>query len=197
MGRKKRAKKKLRQAQAQIEQGLAQAQINDSIPGNGADFGEISETVVGDAKTNDIPDVPFQPTFPYSGRQIILDSGRLHLNAKDDFVLLMAKKSISLSAKDGSINFDTDNSVIVNANKIKLGIGENSDHPLVYGDELVNLILTMAQFFQQVADALSEAEDSIGGKSAEDKMASKNLSKLSKLMVSKTATLNSQQNFTK
>jgi hypothetical protein len=197
MGRKKRAKKKLRQAQAQIEQGLSQAQINDSIPGNGADFGEISEAVVGDVKTNDIPDVPFQPAFPYSGRQIILDSGRLHLNAKDDFVLLMAKKSISLSAKDGSINFDTDNSVIVNANKIKLGIGENSDHPLVYGDELVNLILTMAQFFQQVADALSEAEDSIGGKSAEDKIASKNLSKLSKIMVSKTATLNSQQNFTK
>lgn len=197
MGKKKKALKKLKQAEAQIDQGLSQTQINDSIPGNSSDFGEISEAVVGDADTKDIPDVPFQPAFPYSGRQIILDSGRLHLNAKDDFVLLMAKKSISLSAKDGSINLDTDNSVIVNANKIKLGIGENSDHPLVYGDELVNLVLTMAQFFQQISDALSEAEDSIGGKSAEDKVASKNLSKLAKIMVSKSATLNSNQNFTK
>ena len=144
----------------------------------------------------DTPEVPFLPQFPYTGNQIILNSDRLHLNAKNDFILLNSKKSISLAAP-GSINIDSEGSFVVNANKIKLGIGEQSNSPLVKGDKLQELLVSCAQFFQLISEAIEDAEDSIGGKQADQKIASKNLSQLSKTIITALPNIISTQNFTK
>lgn len=194
--KKKKAKKALASANQQIEESLAQGNIGDIGGPNanteGTEFITDSDVIPG----TDTPEVPYIPSFPYSGTQIILNSDRLHLNAKNDFILLNSKKSISLAAP-GSINVDTEGTFIVNANKIRLGIGEQANHPLVKGDKLQELFISCATFFQKVAEAIAEAEDSIGGKSATDKIASKNLSQLSKTIITVLPDIVSDQNFTK
>lgn len=67
----------------------------------------------------------YKPQDPniYNKDQIILNSGRLLLNAKEDAILLFAKKAISLSSTDSvHINCDAKPGFIVNAPKIHLGI---------------------------------------------------------------------------
>ena len=197
--KKKKAKKKLAAATTQIDSALGDdaGNINDSIPNDIEGGFESTELVTEGEPTpgKDSPDVPFKPSFPYSGRQIIIDSGRLHLNAKDDFILLMSKKSISLSAQ-GSVNIDSDNTVIINAKKIKLGIGDQSNHPLVLGDNLNTLLFQMATFLQKTADGLKDSEDSIGGIIAENNTASKNLAQMAKVILSNLDTITSKKNFT-
>ena len=118
--KKKKAKKKLSEAQQQIDAaglgGAVDTGALDSIPNDfNSDF-ETTELVTdtGVIPGTDTPEIPYVPSFPYTGQQIILNSGRLHLNAKDDFIILNSKKSISLAAP-GSINIDTEGAFIVNA----------------------------------------------------------------------------------
>jgi len=192
----KKAKKKVAASNQQVEEAVAQADVGDTggpnVTTEGTEFITDSDVIPG----TDIPEVPYIPSFPYSGTQIILNSDRLHLNAKNDFILLNSKKSISLAAP-GSINIDTEGTFIVNANKIKLGIGEQANHPLVKGDKLQELLISCATFFQLVAEAIEDAEDSIGGKSADEKIASKNLSQLAKTIITVLPDIVSNQNFTK
>ena len=161
-----------------------------------ADTEQIEFETGGVILGTDTPEVPYIPSFPYEGTQIILNSDRLHLNAKNDFIILNSKKSISLAAP-GSINVDTEGAFIINANKIRLGIGNQANHPLVKGDKLQELLTSCATFFQLVAEAIEDAEDSLGGKSASDKIASKNLSQLAKTIITNLPDIISKQNFTK
>jgi hypothetical protein len=190
--KKKKAKKEL--AKLDTIPGIEGPQVSDdpNVTTEGTEFITDSNVIPG----TDTPEVPYIPSFPYEGAQIILNSDRLHLNAKNDFILLNSKKSISLAAP-GSINIDTEGTFIVNANKIRLGIGEQANHPLVKGDKLQELFISCATFFQKVAEAIEDAEDSIGGKSATDKIASKNLSQLSKTIITVLPDIVSNQNFTK
>lgn len=196
MGKKKKAKRAIKNAQAQIREGLQGANIDNIGNDSNSNF-ETTELVSGSATPGvDEPLVPFIPEFPYPGKQIILNSGRLHLNAKDDFLILNSKKSISLGAP-GSINFDTDSTFMVNAQKIKLGIGEDSDHPLVYGDQLLVLIINLARDLQKVAEFLDKSEDSLGAPIQGAKSASNSLSIAVKNLISSTNNLNSNLSFTK
>lgn len=192
----KKKKKKAKRELAKLDKIPGVDGLEDSggpnVTTEGTEFVTDSDVIPG----TDTPEVPYIPSFPYSGTQIILNSDRLHLNAKNDFILLNSKKSISLAAP-GSINIDTEGTFIVNANKIKLGIGEQANHPLVKGDKLQELLISCATFFQAVAEAIEDAEDSIGGKSATDKIASKNLSQLSKTIITVLPDIVSNQNFTK
>lgn len=194
--KKKKAKKALAASNQQIEASLAQANIDDIGGPNAETEGLELVTDENAIPGTDTPEVPYLPQFPYTGNQIILNSDRLHLNAKNDFILLNSKKSISLAAP-GSINIDSEGSFVVNANKIKLGIGEQSNSPLVKGDKLQELLVSCATFFQKVAEAIEDAEDSIGGKQADQKIASKNLSQLSKTIITALPNIISTQNFTK
>jgi DNA replication initiation complex subunit (GINS family) len=192
----KKKKKKAKRELAKLDNipGIEGPQVSDgpNVTTEGTEFVTDSNVIPG----TDTPEVPYIPSFPYEGAQIILNSDRLHLNAKNDFILLNSKKSISLAAP-GSINVDTEGTFIVNANKIRLGIGEQANHPLVKGDKLQELFISCATFFQKVAEAIEEAEDSIGGKQADQKIASKNLSQLSKTILTVLPDIVSNQNFTK
>ena len=105
-------------------------------------------------------DIPYTPVFPYTGKQIIIDSDRVTLNSKEDMTFLIAKKAVSISS-GGTVNIDSEGMTIINSPKIKLGL--NAEHPLVYGDALVELLTTFFGFLQDnVAPGLSAAsiEDS-------------------------------------
>lgn len=83
----------------------------------------------------------YSPESPelYSKDQIILNSGRLLLNAKEDAILLFAKEAISFSSSDSvHINCDVKPGFIVNAPEIHLGLKTNAtpEEPLVKGDTL-------------------------------------------------------------
>ena len=106
-------------------------------------------------------DVQYQPAFPYIGNQIIIDSDRVMINCKEDMALILAKKAVGISA-DSSVNIDTKGNFVVNANKIKLGIGDDSEHPLVKGDVLIDLLKEMASSLDDVATWLKKVPDADG-----------------------------------
>jgi len=79
------------------------------------------------------------PTSPskYSGKQIILNSGRLVFNANNDHMLLSAAKSINLNSKE-SVNIDTP-TFIIQSDKMYLGSNKATE-PLMLGTQTVNLL---------------------------------------------------------
>jgi hypothetical protein len=85
------------------------------------------------------------PTSPgsYAGKQVILNSGRLILNANSDHVLISSIKSIGLNALE-SINIDTNKTVIVSKpvaddGGIFLG-SKDATEPILKGDETIQLL---------------------------------------------------------
>jgi hypothetical protein len=73
----------------------------------------------------------------YSGRQILLSSGRLVFNTTEDHLLLSSNKSINLNSL-GGVNIDTNNFTIQSQN-IYLG-SKNASEPLLLGDQTVKLM---------------------------------------------------------
>lgn len=190
--KRKKAKKKL----ASLDNLTADIDVDVDIPDDqNSDF-DTSELVEGDViPGTDTPEVPFLPSFPYLGNQIILNSGRLHLNANKEFILLNAKQSISLAAP-GSINIDTEGAFVVNAQKVRLGIGEAANHPLVYGDELIKLLDQMQLYLQKAIVSLKESKDSTGAYIDGVIVAAEHLSALNKSIDVSKITLLSERNFT-
>lgn len=146
--------------------------------------------------------VPYKPELPYSGKQIVIDSDRVHLNAKEDFILLMANKSIGLSAGLGSINLDTKADVVINAEgKIRLGIAgtDNSieDSPLAKGDQLFSLLTTMIAVLNQVSIALDIAVDSDGHPVTSNQIAGSDLQTLAQAVSPYLTNLLSTKSFTR
>jgi len=101
-------------------------------------------------------DIPYKPVFPYTGKQIIIDSDRVTLNSKEDMTFLLAKKAISISS-GGTVNIDSKGMTIINSPKIKLGL--NAEHPLVKGDVLYNILSSFFFLLQEkVVPGLNEAK---------------------------------------
>jgi len=77
------------------------------------------------------------PTTPdkYDGEQILLNSGRLVLNAKTDSILLSSLDTINLNSV-GSVNIDAPKTVI-QSNEVSLG-DLNAKESLILGDTFLN-----------------------------------------------------------
>lgn len=105
------------------------------------------------------------PEFPYTGRQILIDSGRVTLNAKDDSVFLIGREAIGLST-DGAIHFNSGGDFLVNSNKVYFGLKtEESDHePVILGNKLATALNNLAVALGNVATDLQAATDSQGAK---------------------------------
>jgi hypothetical protein len=101
----------------------------------------------------------YKPEFPYLGEQIIINSGRVILNSKDDSVFLFGKKAIGFSSA-GTINFDADEKVIVNAPEIYLGIG--ATEPLVKGTQLTIMLDDILEALRVLGAQLDSTQDSNG-----------------------------------
>lgn len=99
----------------------------------------------------------YKPDFPYLGEQIIITSGRVILNSKDDSVFIFGKKAIGLSSA-GTINFDSDEEMIFNGTKIYLGL--EAKEPLVKGEKLKNLLEELLISLNELGNKLTHAKDS-------------------------------------
>lgn len=96
----------------------------------------------------------------YQGNQIILNGGRLYLNAKEESVLISAKESIGLNAN--TLNFDATDYFCVDAKKILLGEKARTaptsvQQPVVLGKQLENWLSALLDTLSSVADAMSTA----------------------------------------
>jgi len=103
---------------------------------------------------------PYIPTFPYTGNQIILSSGRVTLHSKDDSIMMFGKKAIALSSL-GTVNLDVANKVIINSPKIELGLNaEVAGEPVLLGKSTVLLITRMLKILIPLAQALNNMSES-------------------------------------
>lgn len=90
--------------------------------------------------------------------QIILNSGRVLFNAKNDMILGFAQKSISFSANE-TINLDAGKYVVMEAENIYLGM-DGDEYPTeraVLGDSLVLFLLDFIDAMSNMTDAYGEA----------------------------------------
>jgi hypothetical protein len=136
----------------------------------------------------------YTPEFPYLGEQIIINSGRVTFNSKDDSIFLFAKKAIGFSSA-GSINFDCDDKVIINSPQIFLGLDANE--PLIKGKQLVNLLNRLLNALDNFSQVIQTSVDSNGipiiAATTSGGTLTKDIIKIKSLIDSIT----SKQNFTK
>jgi hypothetical protein len=96
------------------------------------------------------------PTQPneYSGKQLILNSGRLVFNTTEDHLLLSSTKTVNINALNG-FNVDSPQSVI-QSNSVLLG-GANAVQPLLYGDTTITLLTQLVDQLSLLSTALVNA----------------------------------------
>lgn len=99
-----------------------------------------------------------QPTSPknYSGKQIILNSGRLVFNSNKDHILFSSLKSINLNSKE-SVNVDT-KEFVIQSNNIFLGKKELAKEPLMLGNSTVDFLKNFIECFEQLLEELKTAQ---------------------------------------
>lgn len=136
----------------------------------------------------------YKPEFPYLGEQIIINSGRVILNSKDDSIFLFSKKAIGFSS-EGSINFDCDDKVIINSPQIFLGLDANE--PLIKGKQLVNLLNRLLNSLDNFSQIIQSAVDSNGISIIAAATAGGTLTKDIIKIKSLIGGITSKQNFTK
>jgi hypothetical protein len=136
----------------------------------------------------------YKPNFPYLGEQIIINSGRVTLNSKDDSIFLFAKTAIGFSSA-GSINFDCDDKVIINSPKISLGL--DAEEPLIKGQQLVNLLNRLLNSLSFFSVIIQGSVDSKGVPILAATTAGGTLTKDINKIRTLVDTIKSTQNFTK
>ena len=94
------------------------------------------------------------PTTPkeYVSNQIIINSGRVVINAFEDHILITSKKSVNLNAVD-SVNIDAPKAVF-QTDKIYLG-DKDATEPLLLGDQTVTLLSQLITSLKSFSDICS------------------------------------------
>lgn len=128
----------------------------------------------------------------YTKNQVIINSGRLVLNAYNDHLLLSSYDSIGLSSNN-SINLDT-NKFIVQSNNIYLG-SLNAKEPLLLGNTTAALLKDMLSILTELTKACIAAANGGGPVAPLNGTASKLLPRLQKL-APKIDSIKSTYNFT-
>jgi len=137
------------------------------------------------------------PQFPYTGRQILIDSGRVTLNAKDDSVFLIGKEAIGFST-DGTVHINSGGDFYVNSNQIFFGLKtEESDHePVVLGNKLASTLNNLAVSLGNIGEDLQAATDSNNSPILPLQVAGKKLLAASDQLNESIKTLRSAKTFT-
>lgn len=94
------------------------------------------------------PDAPNQ----YSGKQIILNSGRLLLNSTNDHILITSNKTINLNAVS-SVNIDTP-TTILQSKSVLLG-GKNATESILLGNTTIDLLVGLVDQLTALTQALT------------------------------------------
>ena len=93
------------------------------------------------------------PTFPgkYLLPQILINSGQISINSKEDSILLGSKKSIGLTCYD-EINL-IGNDIVLDATNLYLG-STNASHPVLLGDKTITTLRQITSVLKSIADVL-------------------------------------------
>ena len=139
----------------------------------------------------------YQPQFPYEGRQIIIDSGRVTLNSKDDTTFLLGREAVSISS-GGTVNIDSNGDFLLNSPKIYFGLKtEDTDHePLVLGFKLSQLLNDLASDLGEIAEDFKVAVDSNGADLSQVQSAGITLLAAADRLSKAIKTMNSNKSFT-
>lgn len=99
-----------------------------------------------------------EATNAYTGEQILINTGRAVINAKEDSVLVSAKKSISTSA--ATINQEASKEICQESPKIFLGAGamnSTTPEPILLGNKTEQLLIEVLDQLIDLADSLKLA----------------------------------------
>jgi len=125
---------------------------------NVGDLPKFTETDTRTSKPQAPAATSYKPTFPYRGKQIIIDSGRVLLNAKDDSIFILGDKAVGIST-NGTFNIDSGGKTIINSPQIDLGL--DAKHPIIKGDVFLSIFQSFLSILDNVVvPALSSATDS-------------------------------------
>ena len=117
----------------------------------------------------------------YSGEQIILNSGRLVFNAKNDSIILGAEKSIHLTS-DTSVNIDGGSQIAIVAPKVYLGSTTGVEgvqlQSVVLGENLNTVLGEVSSFLSALGVYFQTATDSTGAPIASLQQASSKANQL-------------------
>lgn len=136
------------------------------------------------------------PPNQYAGKQILFNSDRILLNAKNDCVLLFSKQAIGLSSA-GTINIDSDSSCIINSPKIQLGL--NAKEPILLGDKTVDVLKEILKYLGNLSEALGKMKAKIGEVDydvTDINLPAKELKSVINQMEIKLESIKSKQNYT-
>jgi len=153
----KKKKKKAEKMMKRFENGVPELD-SLSVDTNSGEVPQFSET----QRQTRAPQAPtatsYKPVFPYRGKQIIIDSDRVLLNAKDDSVFILGDKAVGIST-NGTFNIDSGGKTIINSPQIDLGL--NAKHPVIKGDEFLAIFQQFLLVINQVTvPELEDATDS-------------------------------------
>jgi hypothetical protein len=103
------------------------------------------------------------PTTPaqYVNPQIILNSDRVVINAKNDSVLISGQNSVGLSS-NGSINLESTSEINIASKLTRLG-NKDANQSVLRGDETVAYLKILITELQNLAEALKVVQDWPGG----------------------------------
>tara|TARA_R110002020_G_scaffold327031_3_gene542664 strand:+ start:85 stop:1314 length:1230 start_codon:yes stop_codon:yes gene_type:complete len=95
------------------------------------------------------------PTNPneYIEEQVLINSGRLYFNAKNDSILLSANTSINLNTQD-TVNIDSKNKFVVDTKEIYLG-SKDATEPVILGDKFLDDFEKLLQEMISLCSALT------------------------------------------
>lgn len=96
----------------------------------------------------------------YEGNQILINSGRVFINAKSDHILLSSAKSINLNANE-SVNIDTTGDTIIQTGKLYLG-SKSAEEPLLLGNTTKQQLQAMKDILKKILQAASRAANTGG-----------------------------------
>lgn len=100
----------------------------------------------------------------YVGNQLLMNGGRVYINAKNESVLISAKESVGINAK--TVNIDAQDYACIDAKAIYLGSkarASTTREPAVLGTQLENWLTTLLETLESVANAMSSATSTTGG----------------------------------
>ena len=102
----------------------------------------------------------------FKGNQVVVNTGRLYFNAKEDSILLSAQQSVGLNAN--TVNLDGTEYICLDATNIYLGSKARTSpdgvrEPAVLGNQLDNFLAIVIDALQNIGQAMKAAEAQTGG----------------------------------
>lgn len=137
-----------------VEENVNTDQNSIELISNGITKLKSSNSFIKSHRKNETPN----STDTYTGEQLVVNSGRVALNSKEDSILISAKKSLSTSAS--TINQEATKEICLEAPKIFLGeksMNSASPEPIILGNKMEEYLSAILDELIEISDSLASA----------------------------------------